>query len=116
SPRTPAPLLLLLCNSSTTPAIYPLSLHDALPIYYGALFAGASPQAVEAAVEYAEKVGIAFQLADDVIDLVSDADTTGKTPGTDLDRKSARLNSSHVSISYAVFCLKKKTTTCYGAH
>src|SRR5438067_10101211 len=27
------------------------------------------------------------------------------------DRKSTRLNSSHVSISYAVFCLKKKTTT-----
>src|SRR5690554_7323598 len=31
--------------------------------------------------------------------------------GTDiLDRKSTRLNSSHVRISYAVFCLKKKTT------
>src|SRR3989442_5616081 len=28
-----------------------------------------------------------------------------------LDRKSTRLNSSHVRISYAVFCLKKKTTT-----
>src|SRR5438876_9097173 len=29
----------------------------------------------------------------------------------DLDRKSTRLNSSHPSISYAVFCLKKKTNT-----
>src|SRR5699024_12866848 len=29
-------------------------------------------------------------------------------PGTSRDRKSTRLNSSHVSISYAVFCLKKK--------
>src|SRR5690625_6508059 len=28
------------------------------------------------------------------------------------DRKSTRLNSSHVAISYAVFCLKKKTYTC----
>src|SRR5689334_24526491 len=28
------------------------------------------------------------------------------------DRKSTRLNSSHSSISYAVFCLKKKKTTC----
>src|SRR5437870_8219295 len=28
------------------------------------------------------------------------------------DRKSTRLNSSHVAISYAVFCLKKKTTKC----
>src|SRR5579884_54228 len=30
------------------------------------------------------------------------------------DRKSTRLNSSHVAISYAVFCLKKKTTGGYG--
>src|SRR5690606_41915106 len=34
----------------------------------------------------------------------------GATPGT-IDRKSTRLNSSHVKISYAVFCLKKKTKT-----
>src|SRR5438874_12555122 len=35
-----------------------------------------------------------------------------------LDRKSTRLNSSHVEISYAVFCLKKKTntTTTLGSH
>lgn len=52
--------------------------------HYGALFAGANQQAIDAAVEYAEKVGIAFQLADDVIDLISDAETTGKNPGTDL--------------------------------
>src|SRR5438876_4908198 len=32
-----------------------------------------------------------------------------RVPGTNLDRKSTRLNSSHPSISYAVFCLKKKT-------
>src|SRR5699024_11799564 len=38
----------------------------------------------------------------------------GGNPGQNcsiLDRKSTRLNSSHVSISYAVFCLKKKNTT-----
>src|SRR5437868_10673009 len=33
-------------------------------------------------------------------------------PSTARDRKSTRLNSSHVSISYAVFCLKKKTKMC----
>src|SRR3989454_7000090 len=32
-------------------------------------------------------------------------------PLADIDRKSTRLNSSHLVISYAVFCLKKKTTT-----
>src|SRR5699024_11340166 len=35
-------------------------------------------------------------------------DDTGAVPGTVQDRKNTRLNSSHVSISYAVFCLKKK--------
>src|SRR5437868_11506115 len=34
--------------------------------------------------------------------------------GAVLDRKSTRLNSSHVSISYAVFCLKKKNYICSG--
>src|SRR5690625_6967007 len=35
----------------------------------------------------------------------------GFSPLTGLDRKSTRLNSSHVAISYAVFCLKKKNYT-----
>src|SRR5699024_12169564 len=35
----------------------------------------------------------------------------GRGHEEDLDRKSTRLNSSHVSISYAVFCLKKKNLT-----
>src|SRR5690625_6119502 len=34
--------------------------------------------------------------------------TVADALGLDLDRKSTRLNSSHVAISYAVFCLKKK--------
>src|SRR5437870_10932786 len=39
---------------------------------------------------------------------VCKSETAGCTP-QNLDRKSTRLNSSHVAISYAVFCLKKKT-------
>src|SRR5699024_3732267 len=39
---------------------------------------------------------------------IKEASAQGKPP---LDRKSTRLNSSHVSISYAVFCLKKKKRT-----
>src|ERR1035438_5435045 len=38
------------------------------------------------------------------------ANASGATIGVDLDRKSTRLNSSHLGISYAVFCLKKKKT------
>src|SRR5205814_3087008 len=34
----------------------------------------------------------------------------------EVDRKSTRLNSSHLGISYAVFCLKKKTTVRHHTH
>jgi len=51
---------------------------------YGALFSGAPREAVDIMASYGEKVGVAFQLADDVIDLSSDSATTGKIPGTDL--------------------------------
>lgn len=51
---------------------------------YGALFGGAPETDVAAMAEFGEKVGIAFQIADDVIDLSADAEVTGKNPGTDL--------------------------------
>jgi heptaprenyl diphosphate synthase len=51
---------------------------------FGAMFAGCGPEVLDVLIAYGEKVGVAFQLADDVIDLVSDGSTSGKTPGTDL--------------------------------
>jgi len=51
---------------------------------YGAVFSGAGEETAQVLERFGEKVGVAFQLADDVIDLASDAETTGKTPGTDL--------------------------------
>ncbi|MDH6118061.1 polyprenyl synthetase family protein [Kitasatospora sp. GAS204B] len=51
---------------------------------FGALMAGAEPHVVEILTEYGEKMGIAFQLADDVLDIASDGHESGKTPGTDL--------------------------------
>ncbi|WP_175499378.1 polyprenyl synthetase family protein [Cellulomonas marina] len=51
---------------------------------FGAMFAGCRPDVVATVQAFGETVGVAFQLADDVIDLTSDAATTGKTPGTDL--------------------------------
>lgn len=50
----------------------------------GARVSGAPPAVGDSLREYGEKVGIAFQLADDVLDLRSDRDVSGKTPGTDL--------------------------------
>ncbi|ROR96062.1 heptaprenyl diphosphate synthase [Salana multivorans] len=52
--------------------------------HYGAMFAGLSGEELRAVVEYGERVGVAFQLADDVLDLTSSAEVLGKTPGTDL--------------------------------
>ncbi|MFT0847453.1 polyprenyl synthetase family protein [Actinomycetaceae bacterium L2_0104] len=51
---------------------------------YGVVSSGASEELAEVVASYGERVGVAFQLADDVIDVMSDGDTTGKTPGTDL--------------------------------
>ncbi len=51
---------------------------------YGAIFGGCSAETIETMREYGERLGIAFQLADDLIDIASRADDTGKTPGTDL--------------------------------
>ena len=50
----------------------------------GALFGGADDAAVQVMVDYGEKVGMAFQLADDVIDVTGLEAKSGKTPGTDL--------------------------------
>src|SRR5689334_25237081 len=70
-----------------TTEIYTLSLHDALPIF----LAGR-----RAAVVTSPGHQRASKLAAGVV--------SPRAP----DRKSTRLNSSHSSISYAVFCLKKK--------
>ena len=51
---------------------------------YGALMAGAPPEQVEALTQFGERIGIAFQLADDLVDITSESLQSGKTPGTDL--------------------------------
>src|SRR5256885_6817365 len=82
--------LLFFFNDTATTEIYTLSLHDALPIWaeqpganVGAEFAAWQP--------FLEDGGLACR---------------GRLYAP--DRKSTRLNSSHLVISYAVFCLKKK--------
>jgi heptaprenyl diphosphate synthase len=51
---------------------------------YGARFGGASPEVEQALTSYGEIVGSAFQLSDDILDIASESDESGKTPGTDL--------------------------------
>ena len=50
----------------------------------GAMLAGAPQQHIDAVGAFGEKVGVAFQLADDVLDIASSGETSGKTQGTDL--------------------------------
>src|SRR5689334_23462250 len=97
-------LLFFLFNDTATHEIYTLSLHDALPIFCAASWnvtLGVSAGSDESALALRSCV---------VSKVRSRALSTMSRVGrrTCRDRKSTRLNSSHSSISYAVFCLKKK--------
>src|SRR5256885_9220350 len=93
--KTTVCLTFFFFNDTATTEIYPLSLHDALPISIVA-----TPMVMIVAVRIPAKI-------------------TARARGRrtrhricasvmPIDRKSTRLNSSHLVISYAVFCLKKK--------
>ncbi|MGD8150518.1 polyprenyl synthetase family protein [Ornithinimicrobium sp. Y1694] len=56
---------------------------------YGGMFGGCDEATIGTLTEYGEKLGIVFQLADDLLDVASD--TSGKTPGTDLREGKATL-------------------------
>jgi heptaprenyl diphosphate synthase len=58
---------------------------------YGAMFAGCPTQTVDIMRRYGERLGIAFQLADDLLDVNSASGASGKTPGTDLREGVATL-------------------------
>src|SRR5437773_12535399 len=84
---------LFLFTDAAPPELYTLSLHDALPILLSGPAGG-----VVASAHVARLSGF-----DDIITLDMGGTSTE-------DRKSTRLNSSHITISYAVFCLTKKKT------
>src|SRR2546426_8490352 len=87
-------------NDTATTEIYTLSLHDALPISKQAALADIRGVAVDSAAAMVAKL-IGAPLPSDQVQAAVDGALGG-------DRKSTRLNSSHLVISYAVFCLKKK--------
>src|SRR5207248_9578407 len=92
--------------------LYPLSLHDALPILAVGLGLLLRPRQHDVLVEITDLHVSTLASANPVDVISTDRHTVkpwfqGKLPFT-LDRKSTRLNSSHRTISYAVFCLKKK--------
>jgi heptaprenyl diphosphate synthase len=58
---------------------------------FGAMMSGADREVVDVLTQYGERLGVAFQLADDVLDIASDSTDSGKTPGTDLREGIATL-------------------------
>ncbi|WP_067467187.1 polyprenyl synthetase family protein [Actinomadura macra] len=63
---------------------------------FGALLSGAPAQVVDTITSACEKIGIAFQLSDDILDIDSEAEQSGKTPGTDLREGIRTLPMHHV--------------------
>lgn len=55
------------------------------PVRAGLMIAGAPEDTLDAFTRYAEAIGIAFQVLDDILDFESDAETLGKTPGKDAE-------------------------------
>src|SRR5688500_20068491 len=97
-------------SMSANVSFYSLSLHDALPILVQRE-QQASPEADKRAASRRHRAGTGDQPARNV-HLQLARRSRGGNPLV-LDRKSTRLNSSHLVISYAVFCLKKKKNNHY---
>ena len=57
----------------------------------GAHYAGASPVVIEALARYGSDLGVAFQIADDILDICGDEDVAGKTLGTDIEQQKMTL-------------------------
>lgn len=51
---------------------------------FGAMFSGAPEPVADVMIRYGERIGVAFQLSDDLLDITSESTDSGKTPGTDL--------------------------------
>src|SRR5690606_41947417 len=107
--------LSFLINVTATTVIYTLSLHDALPISsYDLIKAEGISLDLQDEYQICTAENFFPSINPGVFDSYSWLLDGVKVDSTDTfrpnveDRKSTRLNSSHVKISYAVFCLKKK--------
>src|SRR5207248_11164524 len=98
---------LFLFNDPAPTEIYSLSLHDALPILRDRL-ASASPHTWEWNIHAASRMTKVTERKVLVRDGPAEMCVEMVAAWMFQDRKSTRLNSSHRTISYAVFCLKKK--------
>src|SRR5205807_10396067 len=100
---------------TSTPELSTLSLHDALPIWTSRWVCSVSSRTQAAAILSGSRGGTTIPVSPIASDTPPTSVATQGRPQVmasitvyGKDRKSTRLNSSHLVISYAVFCLKKK--------
>src|SRR5439155_27359143 len=102
---------LLISHDTATPDIDALSLHDALPISPRPEDARQARSAADAQARQRVDPGATPKTSPAGASAARDPNVAGGPERANIaprDRKSTRLNSSHVAISYAVFCLEKK--------
>src|SRR5690606_41850133 len=108
----PSPTTLLSCvcfvlSAPATTVPHPLSLHDALPIFSAGV--NCVKRVIRVALASGPMPPRMPRKGPSNASSISRTYLVGQNLGQEQpDRKSTRLNSSHVKISYAVFCLKKK--------
>src|SRR5690606_40936103 len=90
-------------TATATTEIYTLSLHDALPIFFTMARSMRMNPLKKSLLWIQNRKKFRISLKEIFLAMVK-----GRKMKIIADRKSTRLNSSHVKISYAVFCLKKK--------
>src|SRR5690606_39459426 len=100
-------------NDSPPTDLYTLSLHDALPILTPDRLEKPDPTSLnECCTNLPPQTGVRIPRQTEIMEKQNSCASRLPSPifQRGQDRKSTRLNSSHVKISYAVFCLKKKST------
>src|SRR5690606_41915171 len=107
TPLNPPSPVLSFSHAAPPTEIYTLSLHDALPISSWAPLSSRGRFREAAAKPGGTAIPVAPAPIEGAFE-VFQVRASGPLRRPGRDRKSTRLNSSHVKISYAVFCLKKK--------
>jgi octaprenyl-diphosphate synthase len=67
--------------------------------HLGAIYSGAEPEVAASLERFGRRVGLAFQIADDLLDLVGDEEATGKSLGTDIEQQKLTLPLIHALAS-----------------
>ena len=77
-------------------------------VVIGGTIGGASNDQIDRLREYGQRIGLAFQIADDILDVTSTSEELGKTPGKD-----QAANKATYPAIYGIAAYKKKKKNCF---